>query len=73
MTLGGIRANPVRPPVGKAGAGKFKKASRSFTRSSQTLVGCLVSKACAAPCRVPPRGWSDPPGRVRARADPPYR
>jgi hypothetical protein len=41
MTLGGIRANPVRPPVGKAGAGKFKKASRSFTRSSQTLVGCF--------------------------------
>ena len=51
MTLGGIRANPVRPQVGKAGAGKFKKASRSFTRSSQTLVGCLVSKAVRAlPC-----------------------
>lgn len=51
MTLGGIRANPVRPQVGKAGAGKFKKASRSFTRSSQTLVGCLVSKAVhALPC-----------------------
>jgi hypothetical protein len=32
-------------------AGKFKKASRSFTRSSQTLIGCLVSTAVRAlPC-----------------------